>query len=83
MNNEAELRQKLNAQFQPLQQSGIMLDGWAQIADAMQNPTTQMNNCPPNPLKGCRFVADVVPQPGKGANANKIYEKWTNLRRVA
>jgi hypothetical protein len=80
-NNEAELRQKLNAQFQPVQQNGVTLDGWAQIADAMQNPTTQMNNCPPNPLKGCRFVADIVPNPSK--KDGKMYEKWTNLRRVA
>ena len=83
VNNEAELRQKLNAQFPPLAVNGMQLDGWAQLADSMQNPTTQTNNCPPNPLKGCRFVADVVPTQGKGANANKIYEKWTNLRRVA
>jgi hypothetical protein len=83
VNNEAELRQKLNAQFPPIQANGVTLDGWAQIADAMQNPSAQMNNCPPNPLKGCRFVADVVPTQGKGANKSKTYEKWQNLRRVA
>lgn len=83
VNNEAELRQKLNAQFPTLQTPQGPLDGWAQLADAMQNPTTQLNNCPPNPLKGCRFVADVVPTQGKGANAAKTYEKWQNLRRIA
>jgi hypothetical protein len=82
-NNEAELRQKLNAQFQPFQANGQTLDGWAQLADAMQDPARQMNNCPANPLKGCRFVADVVPTNGKGANANKVYDKWQNIRRVA
>lgn len=82
-NNETELKAALNQRYGAFQlPDGRVLDGWAQFADALQNATQQVNNCPPNPLAGCEFIVEVVPQQGTGKNANKVFEKWQGLRRV-
>ncbi len=83
VNNEAELKAALNQRYGAFQlPDGRTLDGWAQFADALQNATQQVNNCPPNPLAGAEFIVEVIPTPGKGKNANKMFEKWQALRRV-
>ncbi len=82
VNNETELKALLNQRYGTFQApTGQILDGWAQFADALQNSTTQVNNCPPNPLAGCEFIVEVVP--GKPSKKDgKIYEEWRGLRRV-
>ncbi len=82
--NEAELKNHLNQQYGTFQVIGPdgaprLLDGWGQFADALQNATQQVNNCPPNPLAGREFIVEIVPNQGKDG---KMYERWQSLRRV-
>lgn len=77
VNNEGELRNLLNTKYPTIAgPQGQPLDGWAQLADAMQNPTTKVNNCEPNPLVGMYFITDVVPA------KTAPHVNWKNLRRA-
>jgi hypothetical protein len=82
VNNEAELKAVLNQRYGTFQApNGMILDGWAQFADALQSESTQVNNCPANPLAGAEFIVEV--QPGKPSKKDgKVYEEWRGLRRV-